>query len=194
MPIQPQGVLAHTRIVRPRAMVKLSTTRESRSGLNVAKRASLCRNSPCRFPNKLQGSRYGCQPPKQSPGLQTKKEADSFHVFIFRTSNRSIVFSPVNAVDPTTACRASYNCHLLCNAYIPNSFMSPPPQRRIEDRIRQLCAKAMAATDGDLERALQDLSQLLRGTVKHMRNSAKSLLVEGKPLPEPRRRANDNEV
>ena len=72
--------------------------------------------------------------------------------------------------------------------------MSPPPQRRIEDRIRQLCAKAMVATDGDLQPALQDLSQLLRGTVKHMRNSAKSLLVEGRPLAEPRRRANDNEV
>jgi len=52
----------------------------------------------------------------------------------------------------------------------------------------------LAATDGDLEPALQELSQLLRGTIKHMRNSAKSLLVERKPLPEPRRRANDNEV
>ena len=69
-----------------------------------------------------------------------------------------------------------------------------PPQRRIEDRVRELCAKAMAATDGDLEPALQELSQLLRGTIEHMRKSATRLLVEGAPLPEPRRRATDNEV
>jgi hypothetical protein len=69
-----------------------------------------------------------------------------------------------------------------------------PPQRRIEDRIRELCAKAVAATDSDLERALRELSQLLRGTIEHMRRGATSLLVEGKPLLEPRRRENDNEV
>ena len=69
-----------------------------------------------------------------------------------------------------------------------------PPQRRVEDRIRALCASVVTATDGDLEPALQELSQLLRGTIEHMREGAKSLLVEGKPLLEPRRRENDNEV
>ena len=69
-----------------------------------------------------------------------------------------------------------------------------PPQRRIEDRIRELCANAEAATDGDLEQALQELSQLLRGTIEHMRKGATCLLVEVKPLSEPRRRVNDNEV
>jgi hypothetical protein len=68
------------------------------------------------------------------------------------------------------------------------------PQRRIEDRIRELCAKAVVATDGDLEPVLQELLQLLGGTIDHMRKSATSLLVEGKPLPEPRRRETDNEV
>jgi hypothetical protein len=70
----------------------------------------------------------------------------------------------------------------------------PPPQRRIEDRIRELCAKAAIATDADLEQALEELSQLMRRTIKHMRLSATSLLVEKKPLLEPRRRANDKEV
>jgi hypothetical protein len=65
------------------------------------------------------------------------------------------------------------------------------PHRRIEDRIRELCAKAVAATDGDLEPALRELTELLRGTIEHMRKGAKSLLVEGKPLLGPRRRAND---
>jgi len=67
-----------------------------------------------------------------------------------------------------------------------------PPSRRIEDRIRDLCVKAAAATDGDLEAVLQEVSQLLRTTVEHMRESARKLLIEAAPLPEPRRRANDN--
>jgi len=70
----------------------------------------------------------------------------------------------------------------------------PPPQRRIEDRIRELCVKAVTSTEADLEPALQELSQLLRGTIQHMRESATRLLVEGNSLSEPRRRANDNEV
>jgi hypothetical protein len=69
-----------------------------------------------------------------------------------------------------------------------------PPRRRIEDRVAELCAKAAAATDGDLEPALQELTQLLRTTVEHMRESATRLLIEVTPLPEPRRRSTDNEL
>ena len=79
-----------------------------------------------------------------------------------------------------------------CNAYI--TLQMSPPNRRIEDRIRELCARAAAATDGDLEPVLQELLQLLRTTVEHMRESATKLLIEGAPLPEPRRRANDNDL
>jgi len=53
---------------------------------------------------------------------------------------------------------------------------------------------AVTATDGDPEPALQELSSLLRGTIKHMRESATRLLIEGAPLLEPRRRSSDNEV
>ena len=70
----------------------------------------------------------------------------------------------------------------------------PPPQRRIEDRIRELCAKTVAADDADLEQALEELSQLLHRTIEHMRKGATTLLVERKALLEPRRRANDNDV
>jgi hypothetical protein len=69
-----------------------------------------------------------------------------------------------------------------------------PLNRRIEDRIRELCAKAAAATDADLEPVLQELSLLLHTTVDHMRESATKLLIQGAPLPEPRRRANDNDL
>lgn len=69
-----------------------------------------------------------------------------------------------------------------------------PPERRIEDRIRKLCAKAVAAPDGDLEPTLQGLSQLLRATIEHMRESATRLLIKRTPLSEPRRRATDKET
>ena len=68
------------------------------------------------------------------------------------------------------------------------------PQRRVEDRIRELCAQAKTATNGDLEAVLRELSQLLRETIEHLRKCAKSLLVEGKPMFEPRRRSTDDEV
>src|SRR6267154_2562012 len=58
----------------------------------------------------------------------------------------------------------------------------PPPQRRIEDRIRELCAKTTTNT-GDLEPALQELSQLLRETIEHMRLSATNLLDNFSPAP-----------
>ncbi len=77
-----------------------------------------------------------------------------------------------------------------CNAQVYFPPMSAP-QRRIEDRIRELCANAVAENEDDLETALQELSILLRRTILHMRKSAQTLLVEGTPLPEPRRRAND---
>ena len=98
----------------------------------------------------------------------------------------------MNAVGPLTVCAASYKCQLPCNAYIPTQMT--PPQRRIEDRIRELCERVVAATDGDLEVALQELSQLLRATITHMRESATRLLVEGTSLNEPRRRATDREI
>jgi hypothetical protein len=50
------------------------------------------------------------------------------------------------------------------------------PQSRIEDRIRKLCVKAVAATDGDLAPALQELSQLLRGTIEHMRDECNEVV------------------
>ena len=95
-------------------------------------------------------------------------------------------------------CRSAYSLFgilqmpAVCNAYIHHPMF--PPNRRIEDRIRDLCAKVTVATDGDLEPVLQELLQLLHTTVEHMRESATKLLIEGAPLPEPRRRANDNEL
>src|SRR6476646_1527819 len=70
----------------------------------------------------------------------------------------------------------------------------PPPQRRIEDRIRELCAAAGTATDGELRPILRELSLLLGATIGHIRDSATRLLVAATPLSEPRRRSTDNIV
>jgi len=67
----------------------------------------------------------------------------------------------------------------------------PPSKRRIEDRIRELCAAAVTATGGELEPVFRELSLLLGATIGHMRDSAARLLVEGRPLSEPRRRSTD---
>ena len=105
-------------------------------------------------------------------------------------SNECRRFSPVNTVEASTACEAFYKCSVC----VTLTRLMSSPQRRIEDRIRKLCAKAASATDGDLEPALDELTQLLRSTIGHMRDSATRLLVGGKPLSEPRRRATDHEV
>jgi len=94
-------------------------------------------------------------------------------------------------------CRTNYSLWSIPQMHLRvmvTSRLMPLPQRRIEDRIRELCVKAVTSTEPDLEPALQELSQLLRGTIQHMRESATRLLVEGTSLSEPRRRANDNEV
>lgn len=79
-----------------------------------------------------------------------------------------------------------------CNGYITSLCF--PPRRRIEDRIRELCATAVTAAEGELEPALRELSLLLGATIEHMRNSAARLLIAGTPLSEPRRRSGDNNV
>ena len=71
--------------------------------------------------------------------------------------------------------------------------MDTSQQVAVIPRNKEVTVAPLGA-DGDLEPALQELSQLLRTTIEHMRESATRLLVEGTPLPEPRRRANDNEV
>jgi hypothetical protein len=62
------------------------------------------------------------------------------------------------------------------------------PQRRIDDRIRKLCATAQAASHRDLEPILQELLALVHQKVERLRRRAARLLLKGEHL-EPERRA-----
>ena len=64
------------------------------------------------------------------------------------------------------------------------------PERRIDDRIRQLCARAMVASDGDVEPALQELLDLVHQKMEELKRRAARLLLKGEHL-EPERRNTD---
>ena len=53
------------------------------------------------------------------------------------------------------------------------------PQRRIDDHIQDLCVKAQAASEDDLQPILQELSQLLHQKIERLRGRAARLLLKG---------------
>jgi hypothetical protein len=61
------------------------------------------------------------------------------------------------------------------------------PARRIDDRIRKLCAKAQAASNGDSEPILRELLVLVRQKTDRLKRRAARLLLKGEHL-EPERR------
>ena len=60
------------------------------------------------------------------------------------------------------------------------------PQRRIDDRIRVLCAKLQAASHGDLETILQELLKLVHQKNERLKRRAARLLLKGDLEPERR--------
>ena len=67
------------------------------------------------------------------------------------------------------------------------------PQRRIDDRIRELCARAQAATDGDLESILQELLALIHRKDERLKRRAGRLLLNHEQLEPERRSTTDVE-
>ena len=61
------------------------------------------------------------------------------------------------------------------------------PNRRIDDRIRALCAKLKSAPDGDVENLLSELLKLVRQKNERLKGRAARLLLKGEHL-EPERR------
>lgn len=60
-------------------------------------------------------------------------------------------------------------------------------QRRVDDRIRELYAKAATASSGDLEPILQELLELVHQKLERLKRRAARLLLKGAHL-EPERR------
>jgi hypothetical protein len=63
------------------------------------------------------------------------------------------------------------------------------PQRRIDDRIRQLCAKVIAASNSDVEPALQELLALVHQKAERLKTRAGKLLLRGEHLDAERRQS-----
>ena len=61
------------------------------------------------------------------------------------------------------------------------------PQRRIDDRIRQLCANVTAGSCADAEPALQELLALFRQKAERLKMRAGKLLLNGEHLDGERR-------
>lgn len=62
------------------------------------------------------------------------------------------------------------------------------PQRRTDDRLRKLSAKALTSTGGDLKPTLQELLELVHAKSERLKRRAARLLLNGERL-EPERRA-----
>lgn len=61
------------------------------------------------------------------------------------------------------------------------------PQRRIDDRIRAACAKAIAASSEDLEQILQEFLGLVHEKSERLKARAVRLLVKGEHMEKERR-------
>ena len=60
-------------------------------------------------------------------------------------------------------------------------------RRRLEDRIRELCAKAVSAADDELEPIIRELRTALREHSQRLRQLAAQGLGPDKPSHRPRR-------
>lgn len=63
------------------------------------------------------------------------------------------------------------------------------PQRRLDDRLRELCAIARTASDGDLEAVMQELLAVVHRKSERLRTRAAKLMLKGERLGPDRRAA-----
>ena len=70
---------------------------------------------------------------------------------------------------------------------IANVVLCSVPYHRVEDRIRQLCARVLAAPESELHPAIADLQRLLREHALYLENATIDYLLQGTIKLEPRR-------
>jgi hypothetical protein len=70
------------------------------------------------------------------------------------------------------------------------------PQRRLDDRLQELCARAKTAVDGDLEPILQEFLALVHWKGERLKARAARLLLNGDRLEPERRKSmqSDNQI
>lgn len=65
----------------------------------------------------------------------------------------------------------------------------PYPNRRLDDRIRELCSKALASSDHEnMHEILSELQSAVREAIERLRSTAVGSLVERRELPPDRRK------
>lgn len=76
-----------------------------------------------------------------------------------------------------------YRIEQILDVWGPERTLAPPMLRRLDDKIRELCAKAVATQDSS---ELHDILQQLRASLhEHVRRLRKSAL--SRPLPSEKR-------
>ena len=70
-------------------------------------------------------------------------------------------------------------------------YLMRVPQRRIDDRLLKLCAKAKAARDGDSRAILQEVLHLVHQKNERLKRRAGRLLLNGEHLEGERRKTED---
>ena len=89
----------------------------------------------------------------------------------------------------STVCRVSNapaNSGILQNSHWSTRLLLAMHTRRLDDRIRNLCAQITEATDGELEAILQDLLGAIHEKIERLRSLAASQFLGRKPAKERR--------
>lgn len=85
----------------------------------------------------------------------------------------------------SASCLVGYAC--TRSAPLRKVLCVSVPQRRIDDRIRDLCVRLKAASHGDLDTILQELLRLVHQKNDRLKRRAARLLLKGDHM-EPERR------
>jgi hypothetical protein len=90
--------------------------------------------------------------------------------------------------DTTLRCRRQYSNR--CIASVPSILaIWFVPARRLEDRIRELCAKVLQARDAEVNSTLSELRSAMQEHTQRLRNLAASKLLHANGLNKERRSA-----
>ena len=80
-----------------------------------------------------------------------------------------------------TVCRVSDNPKLSVMMCVPTSHHAGMPSRRLEDRIRELCARVLCETGPGWEKTAHELHRAIQANILRLANMTTAVTVGGKP-------------
>jgi len=69
-----------------------------------------------------------------------------------------------------------------------NSPMRPTPERRLEDKIRDLCANLVVSSDDDFQQALSELRAAINEHTLRIQNRTSAVVLRWPEFPQDRRK------